>query len=59
MKIKDFDDIDAMLDACEKHVKGSALNFIESLREWYEEHGELTDAQLEALQKFYGNCNLK
>jgi hypothetical protein len=55
MEQKDFDDIEGMLDACEEALRGSAYDFIVSLREWYEEHDELTEAQLEALQKFYGN----
>jgi len=48
--------IRAMLDLCLNEVEGDALEFIESLEEYFNKRGTLTDKQLKALEKFYGNC---
>lgn len=53
----DHDDpIQFKLDYCMENVKGNAVGFIESLQEWYDEHGELTEAQEAALDKFFDRC---
>ena len=44
-----------MLDACLRHVRGHARDFIESLDEFYQERGFLTEAQTDALRKYFNN----
>ena len=48
-------DVEEMLRACMAEVQGSGLSFIESLNEWYENNGFLTEGQITGLQKFYDN----
>lgn len=48
--------ISHMLSHCQRHVKGSAADFIDSLADAYEKWGRLTPRQYAALNKFYRNC---
>jgi hypothetical protein len=48
-------DIEKMLEACLVGVDSDARDFIESLNDWYEKKGFLSDKQLAALTKFYEN----
>jgi hypothetical protein len=51
------EDIKEMFDVVENKVNGSALEFIRSLKTFFEENGYLTDKQGSALKKFYNNIN--
>lgn len=52
----DDDPIQFKIDYCLENVKGDAVSFIESLDEYYNERGELTEAQENALNKFFDRC---
>lgn len=49
--------IDAMFDACLDNVTGDGLEFIESLHSQWEKKGTLTPKQIQALERFYENCD--
>jgi len=50
--------IEHMLSAVEAELldRGRNVKFINSLREWFDERGDLTDKQIEALRRWYHNA---
>lgn len=47
------DNVEEMFEVCLAEVRGSAWKFLESIYKQFEETGELTDFQHQALTKFY------
>lgn len=53
--VRTDNEIVEMLDTCMNHLEGSALEFIESLNDYYEKNGKLTEKQIDALTRFHDN----
>lgn len=49
--------IELMLETCLEEVEGDAREFIQSLSDFFDERGFLTDKQFMALEKFYDNIS--
>lgn len=47
------DETEEMLEYCECNCSGEIVDFVDSLREFYDKFGYLTDKQVSALEKIY------